>query len=247
MKVSRPFDAAAYSSDHLYEGARRSAQAIVPLVLDLLHPASVVDFGCGTGVWLAEFAAAGVEDYLGVDAGDAPELAIPSDRFRSMDLTQPVDLGRRFDMAISLEVAEHLPENAARIFVQTITRHADVAVFSAAIPDQRGIDHINEQWPSYWASLFSAEGFGCFDVIRPKVWADESIFYWYRQNTLLFARGLPGHQARPPLDLVHPVFLNGMRNIADISVRGTLKSTLRRRLGLTSSKVQEDTLHRPRR
>lgn len=199
----------------LREGASRSAAVIVPLVLDLIRPRSVVDVGCGTGAWLAAFARHGVADYLGVDAfTPAGLLEIPRDRFVEADLTRQLALGRRFDLAVSLEVAEHLPGSAARSFVESLTRLAPVVLFSAAIPGQGGTSHLNEQWPEYWARLFADAGFDPMDVLRPRVWGDERIEVWYAQNTILYvARSsqgeFPGLQRAasvpdPPLAAVHP-------------------------------------------
>src|SRR6516162_10242963 len=113
-----------YSADYynkIRQGSRRSAQVIVPLVCDLVRPKSVVDVGCGTGEWLTTFAQLDVGDYLGVDAEqlDSALLRIPIDRFLAHDLCQPLNLSRKFDLAISLEVAEHLPEDCAETFVES--------------------------------------------------------------------------------------------------------------------------------
>jgi hypothetical protein len=70
----------------LREGVTRSAEVMVPIVVEMTRPASVVDVGCGAGGWLAAFARHGVRDYLGID-GYAPEelLEIPRDRFLAAD------------------------------------------------------------------------------------------------------------------------------------------------------------------
>src|SRR6267142_2976236 len=150
---------AEYYTKQFYEehrdGAKRSAEVIAPLVLELLHPRSIVDIGCGDGNWLAVFCKLGVQDVLGID-GDYVErnlLQIPQNSFRSIDLSQPFNLGRTFDLAISLEGAEHLPAACAESFVKSLTRLAPFVLFSAAIPSQGGENHLNEQWPDVWASL----------------------------------------------------------------------------------------------
>src|SRR5690606_6408407 len=91
-------------------------------------------------------------------------------------------------MAISLEVAEHLPEDAADIFVDSLTKHASVILFSAAIPQQGGQNHLNEQWPNYWNEKFRKKGFQAFDILRNKFWENENVRWWYRQNMMLYAR-----------------------------------------------------------
>ena len=165
-----------------------SAGTIVPLVMDLLHPRSVVDVGCGNGAWLAAFRDAGVRDYLGVDGDYTPRerLFISRDHFLSADLTVPLDLGRRFDLAVSLEVAEHLPETAATDFIETLTRLAPAVLFSAAVPSQGGAGHVNEQWQEYWRARFAANGFIATDPIRPMIWGRPGIANYYQQNIVVY-------------------------------------------------------------
>ena len=177
-----------YQQSALRHGAKSSADVMVPLVVQLLGPQSVVDVGCGTGTWLNAFEAQGVSDFLGLDGDYVGEdaLEIAADRFISADLRAGVSLDRRFDLAVSLEVAEHLPPESAAEFVASLTRLAPVVMFSAAIPHQGGIGHVNEQWPEYWQELFARSGFLAVDCIRPKVWENQNVRVWYAQNTLLF-------------------------------------------------------------
>jgi SAM-dependent methyltransferase len=176
--------------DKLQGGSLSSAQVIVPVVMKLVQPQSVVDIGCGTGTWLSVFQEFGLSDIYGVDGDwvDDSQLEIPTEQFQRRDLTQPLVLGRQFDLAMSLEVAEHLPAVCADSFVDTLVRHAPVVLFSAAIPYQGGRHHLDEQWPEYWASRFLAQGYRVVDCLRDKVWHDERVSYFYRQNMLLFCR-----------------------------------------------------------
>jgi len=182
-----------YSSDYYRaqrDGARRSARAIVPLVLELVEPRSVLDVGCGAGAWLSVFRDLGIADIFGVDGGEVDELLeIPPERFRAVDLRRPLQLDRRFDLAVSLEVAEHLPPEYADVLVDSLTALGDVVLFSAAIPGQGGTEHLNEQWPDHWAGLFGARGYLPVDCLRRKVWNDDEVEWWYAQNILLFAPG----------------------------------------------------------
>lgn len=176
--------------EEIRNGSARSAEAILPLVLELVHPSSVVDVGCGDASWLAVFRKLGVEDIFGID-GDYVEpelLQVPRDRFQASDLSKPFTLPRTFDLAISLEVAEHLPADCASIFVESLTRLAPAVLFSAAIPFQGGNHHVNEQWPDKWAALFREHDYLPVDCIRKRVWENAAVEWWYAQNTLLFAR-----------------------------------------------------------
>lgn len=218
--------------DQLREGSTRSAEVIAPLVLQFLSARSVVDVGCGDGTWLSIFRRLGIEDMLGIDGDyvDPNILQIPHTNFRALDLAKPFDLGRAFDLAISLEVAEHLSPDCAATFIQSLTRLAPAVLFSAAIPLQGGLNHVNEQWPDRWAELFRERGYLPVDCIRRRIWQNQAVEWWYAQNTLLFARAdllesnaaLKAELERTNLDqlrLVHPrqyLYVHGLYREAAI-------------------------------
>jgi SAM-dependent methyltransferase len=199
--------------DDLENLVESSATTIVPLVGDLLHLASVLDVGCGRGTWLRVFNEHGVDDFVGVDGSHVEHaLEIPKEAFRARDLQLPFDLGRRFDLVVSLEVGEHLRPSCADEYVATLVAHGPAVLFSAAVPFQDGPGHVNESWQSTWAARFATHGYQPFDVIRPEVWSDDHVAFWYAQNTLLYVddeaaddlrrRSIRGN--RGPLDVVHP-------------------------------------------
>jgi SAM-dependent methyltransferase len=207
--LARMYDDAFYAE--LDPDVRSSAEVVVPIVIDRLHPTSVVDVGCGRGTWLHVFAGAGVADTFGVDGPHiaAADLEIPADRFSPHQLDEPLDLGRRFDLATCLEVGEHLDEGAAPTLVASLVAHAPAVLFSAAIPKQEGAGHVNERWPSYWAELFRAHGYRAIDLIRPLVWNDERVAFFYAQNIVLYLDAsrpdpLGATSVDSPMDLVHP-------------------------------------------
>ncbi len=177
--------------DSFMENSSRSASAVVPILVNLIRPESVVDIGCGVGTWLQAFRQNGVGNVLGIDGNyvDLKTLKIPEDRFISMDLRNPVPIIQQyFDLAICLEVAEHLPESSAIRLVNFIASLAPVIFFSAAVPGQGGTGHVNEQWPDYWGRHFSEHGYKMVDVIRPKIWDMEQVDPWYCQNSFLYVR-----------------------------------------------------------
>jgi SAM-dependent methyltransferase len=182
----------AYSDDFyngIRDGSRRSAEAVVPLVLEAVQPKSVVDVGCGDGTWLSVFQQNGVQDVFGID-GDyvsRDSLRIPLYLFNAIDLSSPFELGRKFDLAVSLEVAEHLPPQSAQGFIGSLVKLAPVVLFSAAIPLQGGTHHVNEQWPDYWVALFQRHKYVPIDNIRGRLWRNDSVEWWYVQNSLFFA------------------------------------------------------------
>jgi SAM-dependent methyltransferase len=195
------------------ERAAASASVVVPLLLALLGPQSVVDVGCGSGGWLQIFAEHGVSDVMGIDGPyvEPSSLRFPAELFVAMDLEQPVALPRTFDLALSLEAAHYLSEDAAPRLVRFLADLAPAVVFSAAIPGQPGGPAVNRQWPGHWADLFAANGFECHDVLRARLWERDGVDWWYAQNALLFvhpARGpAVGASTGRPLPLVHPRLL----------------------------------------
>lgn len=202
--------------DPIRPGMIRSAATVVPEVMAIVAPETVVDVGCGQGVWLAEFARHGCQVH-GFDGHDSP-VDISAEEYTQVDLERVPALWGHYDLAVCLEVAEHLPESRADWLVRTLTDLADVVLFSAAIPGQGGQNHVNEQWPNYWAERFVAEDYLVSGGLRWKFWGDvpEKIEQWYAQNLLLCVRGLTAStwpdrklalfagDANQPWPVVHP-------------------------------------------
>jgi len=169
--------------------AVRSAERIVPRLTAALKIRSVADFGCGQGAWLGVWAAAGAS-VAGVDGPyvDRTRLLIDPGDYHVANLTESIDLGRRFDLVQSLEVAEHLPAAKAEQFIDTLTAHGSHVLFSAAVPGQGGENHVNERPLDYWRAIFRERGYAAVDYLRPLVIGDRSIARWYRCNTILYVR-----------------------------------------------------------
>jgi len=166
----------------------QSAKVVVPIVCSLVQPSSVVDVGCGSGSWLSVFLDNGVKRVLGLDGPyvDPSWLVISKDDFRSVNVGKAFDIEERFDLALSLEVAEHLHRTAAEEFIESLVKLAPVVLFSAAVPRQGGTHHVNEQWPDFWMNLFKKRRYAALDVIRKEIWKNPEVKYWYRQNIFLY-------------------------------------------------------------
>lgn len=185
------------STNHLYSekffeyierGSFSSASVIVPFVKAYLNPQSILDIGCGQGAWLNVWAKVGVNDVLGVDGDyvNTNQLHISKNSFQKANLNMPIDIGRKFDLVTSLEVAEHLSPDSSSVFVKSLTRHSDAVLFSAATPGQGGENHINERPLESWREIFRSQGFYPYDFIRPIFKNCLSIEPWYRFNTILY-------------------------------------------------------------
>ena len=170
------------------EGSFESAKRILTALRAFHKFESVCDFGCGLGTWLAAASDMGVDDIFGIDGDyvDRNTLRIPESLFHPHTLSKPINLNRCFDLAICLEVAEHLSSADASTLTASLTRHADVVLFSAATPYQGGTGHINENWLEFWVREFAGQGFEAVDVLRWQLWHEPGIEWWYRQNCMLF-------------------------------------------------------------
>ena len=134
-------------------------------------------------------------------------------------------------MALCLEVGEHLPESKAVDLVESLTRLAPVVLFSAAVPQQSGENHVNEQWQTWWADLFRRFDYVPLDCIRRRVWEDPDVDWWYTQNMLLMVQQAHLNGSLPlltefsrgssPLSVVHPrAYLNRLGAAEALRPRG---------------------------
>jgi len=171
------------------EEKQKNVNIVLNEVFKIIPPCnSAVDFGCATGTWLKGLEKYGITDIRGYDGKwvDQSKLLIPKESFFEADFDKPLEIERKFDLAISIEVGEHLFESSADAFIENITKSADIVLFSAAIPYQSGDNHVNEQWPDYWNEKFNRFGYVCIDCLRKILWTNKEVFDFYRQNMLLF-------------------------------------------------------------
>lgn len=197
-----------YSDDFystMEKGSLESAQEIVPLLVSLYNPKSVVDVGCGTGSFANEFLNMGIAEVIGYEGKwmEAVATLLPKDRYIFQDLTEPVTPSRTYDLCVCLEVAEHIDAVDAPVLIELLTTLSTRIVFSAAIPNQGGNHHVNEQWPLYWSKLFLEKGFYLERDPRLELWNNDNIAACYRQNLLIFSSHV-GNSGSHPLALVHP-------------------------------------------
>lgn len=168
----------------------KAPRQIVPIILSLYNPKSVIDIGCGIGTWLTVFKDKGIFDYKGVDSDfvNRDLLMIEDEKFIAVDLTKGFSAPRKYDIALSLEVAEHLPESSADIFVKTLVSLSDTIIFSAAIKGQEGQNHLNEQSPFYWQNKFKVHNYILVYDFSPDIWNNCEIEWWYKQNIFVYQR-----------------------------------------------------------
>lgn len=214
-----------YDEKFFYAPQRRAiiSAPVLNVVSKFIHPRSIVDLGCGVGGWLSFWQKNFNAEIYGVDGDyvDRKNLLIPEQNFHPFNLEERVTLERRFDLAMTIEVAEHLTPARADSFVEDLTRLSDVVLFSAAIPAQGGVNHVNEQWQSYWAQKFLRLGYVGIDCIRPEIWDNDSAEICHRQNIFIYVKSTElyrypelqefylNHRDGIILDAVHPSFYLG--------------------------------------
>lgn len=184
----------------MYEAGRSgsisSAAVIVPLALQCTRKpvTSVIDVGCGEGWFAREFVKQGISPVTGYDYTATDGEVIDGVTFRSVDLTEICRGFESADMAVCLEVAEHLPESAADGLINALTAAAPYVLFSAAIPGQGGHGHINCQWPAHWVEKFNRFGYEVSGALRWFIWDDPNVEPWYKQNLLLAMQNTNLHE-----------------------------------------------------
>jgi hypothetical protein len=217
----------------LEKSSSTSAKVLVPILIKKFHPISVIDFGCGGGSFVRQFLSNGVQDVTGVEGEwilNVKHLAT-EDWLRVYDLKKPIKLERKFDMAVCLEVAEHLPFEFSRTLIETLVAASDRIAFSAAIPGQSGTDHINLQFPDYWAHLFEEHGYFLEWDPRPSIWHTRGVAPWYQQNLLIYRKYtdqskeviLPARMFHPKIFPEHANLYFKTRSFVDRVIRKLLR------------------------
>lgn len=172
--------------------ARKSVPQMAKSIAGTFHPASAVDVGCGSGALLVELRKLGIRRLLGLDSSEA---GLDIARARSLDVrkfdivTEKFLYSACYDVAVSMETAEHLPETAADRYVELLCSLAPVVIFTAAQPGQGGIGHLNEQPPEYWMGLFNAHGMqpnGELVAAWQPIWRAAGVANFYTNNLMVF-------------------------------------------------------------
>jgi predicted RNA methylase len=200
----------------------KAPKVVVPFLVELFNPKSVIDIGCGIGTWLSVFKENGVSEILGVDGAyvDKKMLKISEASFKPHDLNTYLNIDRKFDIAICLEVAEHIKESSSDSLVQSLTNVSDTIIFGAAIKGQEGQNHINEQDYEYWQKKFEKHGYKFFDILRYKFWNNTDVDWWYSQNMFVVSKNNIKIENNYFFPAFHPVLFNGIKSYLDNIISG---------------------------
>ncbi|CAN5273640.1 hypothetical protein BH11PLA2_BH11PLA2_12760 [soil metagenome] len=232
-----------YEHDYEVGNSARAASHVVGVLLKLLGPVqSIVDVGGGTGAWCQQFQSQGVSRVRCLDhVSAAGALLIDQKDFTAVDLFHDSPAPVLSEIAMSLEVGEHLPPHRADWLVDYLTQCASTVIFSAAVPGQGGHRHINEQWPVYWQERFQKRGYLQYDIVRPLIVREEEIPFWYRTNLFIYSRDAQRWANPTPFlpSTILPVHEHVLKNLQN----PTLKQTLRR-LPLAVAEFLRHRFHR---
>jgi len=157
-----------------YERCIKMHSKTVPTIAQLIHrsyqPKSVIDFGCGAGLWLEEFIKLGVNDVKGIDGSCAViggENKKISDMITIHDLRQKYITEKKYDICLCLDVIEHIEPEYENNLIWSCVNASDTIIFSSPPPGQGGDGHVNERPVSHWVEKFYDYGYVLFDEIRP--------------------------------------------------------------------------------
>ena len=205
----------------------KSAKIILPILFNHYKPNSIIDVGCGIGTWLKAAKELGINKFVGIDGNEIEEdFLLVSRKYIKIDNleTHKNINNEKYDLAISVEVAEHLHNNCSVHFVKTLTSYSDVVLFSAAIPYQEGEHHINCNPPQFWVDIFKKYGYDCYDFRNDLMNMWEKVNPCYSQNILLFAKEkyrntfMKFNLTEKPIFYYHPAYVDAIVNNKDPNV-----------------------------
>ena len=169
-----------------------NAPLVTAVILDSFPLAeSVLDVGCGTGVFAAEFARRGCRAVGLERSAYGRRLALRQQvDCRDFDLTQATaaDVPEKFDLVYCFEVAEHLTAALGDKLVNYLCGFNSPVVFSAAQPGQSGTGHVNEQSPTYWVRRFEEHGFSLEPLLTDKMrfsFRASNAALWFQRNVIV--------------------------------------------------------------
>lgn len=182
---------------HFADHARQNAPALARIIRAAFPDSSTaVDLGCGSGHFVAALRAAGIraEGYeysAQLRRTAARELGVTIHPF---DLADPPVMPQ-VDLALSIEVAEHLQPLMGDTLVRLLTTSAPTVWFTAARPHQGGAGHVNEQPAEYWISRFKKYGYefdqSFTEQLRPRIGTETVKAPWLAENLLIFRQASP--------------------------------------------------------
>ncbi|WIH87730.1 methyltransferase domain-containing protein [Brachyspira pilosicoli] len=213
----------------------RSAKLILPILFKYYKPESVIDIGCGIGSWLRAMLEFYISNIHGVDCNKVDEeyLLVPRKYIEIDNLESHINYSnKKYDLAISVEVAEHLDNSSSENFIKMLTSYSNVILFSAGIPYQSGVNHINCQSPDFWYKIFNSLGYVCFDFRHELMNMWENVTPPYAQNLLLYVHKDMAYKFQAfeltnrPLFYYHPHYVNDIIIEYDNKIKDNINNNI---------------------
>jgi len=163
-------------------------------IVSMFQPKSILDLGCGIGSYLEGALEGGCKDLYGIELNyDKAKKYITKNisfYIKSGDITKELNLKKKFDCVLSIEVAEHVEMSQVSFFINNIIRYAEKYIlFTAAPPGQPGRGHINLKKKNFWIKYIEDKGVTYKDEIVQqcvKAWSDFNTPLYILQNLMVF-------------------------------------------------------------
>ena len=124
------------------------ADRLALFIRDIIRPNIVLDIGCGPGIYVHSMNDLAIQSF-GIDIDD--RVLGKKNLFKQNIL----DTYFIADTCICLEVFEHIDSEYNDDLVEKVSKmFQDTLIFSAAVPGQGGVGHINCQTKEYWSDKF---------------------------------------------------------------------------------------------
>jgi len=188
--ISKEYNESYY--DYLISAELESSLDFGKILIKHFNPSSVIDIGCGCGIYLKAFNDLGVKDLIGYDGSEcAIQKSLLPGKIKIHDLRKPLRLNSKYDLCICIEVAEHIENKYSKRLIKTLTNLSDIVFFTAAPPGQGGTGHINERPYSFWINIFKKEEFNYIDSLTQEIREEmkaKNIISWVTKNMLIFKK-----------------------------------------------------------
>ncbi len=147
---------------------------------------AVVDIGCGHGLYTKEINAAGI--YCDGFDGNPNTPKLTDGQCLVTDFSIPQKFPLKYDYALCLEVAEHIPPEYESVFIKNLIECGNEGIIlSWAIPGQGGHGHFNERDNKYVIDLITNKGYK-YNSDHTNLLRGMVNLPWFKNTLLIFQK-----------------------------------------------------------